>query len=72
MKLPPPCENLPLSRLGKKQIGGYFAPGVNWQLKIAAARENKIIEQILEDTINEYFERRGILPIAGLERSKFP
>ena len=57
-------ENLSPSRRGKKQIGGHFDPEVSRQLKIAAAKEDKTIEQILGDAINEYFERRGIPPIA--------
>lgn len=57
-------EKLPPSRRGKKQIGGHFDPEVSRQLKIVAAREDKTIEQVLGDAINEYFERRGIPPIA--------
>ena len=57
-------ENSSPSRSGKKQIGGHFDPEVSRQLKIAAAKEDKTIEQILGDAINEYFERRGIPPIA--------
>ena len=57
-------ENGSSSRRGKKQIGGHFDPEVSRQLKIAAAKEDKTIEQILGDAINEYFERRGIPPIA--------
>ena len=57
-------ENLAPSRRGKKQIGGHFDPEVSRQLKIVAAREDKTIEQVLGDAINEFFERRGIPPIA--------
>lgn len=57
-------ENSLPSRRGKKQIGGHFDPEVSRQLKIAAAKEDKTIEQILGDAINEYFEKRGIPPIA--------
>ena len=52
------------SRRGKKQIGGHYDPEVSRQLKIIAAREDKTVEQVLGDAINEYFERRGIAPIA--------
>ena len=52
------------SRHGKKQIGGHFDPEVSVQLKILAAREDKSLEQVLADAFNEYFERRGIPPIA--------
>ena len=57
-------ENAPPSRRGKKQIGGHYDPEVSVQLKIIAAREDKTVEQVLGDAINEYFERRGIAPIA--------
>lgn len=52
------------SRRGKKQIGGHYDPEVSRQLKVIAAREDKTVEQVLGDAINEYFERRGIAPIA--------
>lgn len=55
---------LPPSRRGKKQIGGHFDPEVRRQLKILAAQEDKTIEQALGDALNEYFEKRGIPPIA--------
>ena len=57
-------ENSSPSRRGKKQIGGHYDPEVSRQLKIIAATEDKTIEQVLGDAINEYFERRGIAPIA--------
>lgn len=57
-------ENSAPSRRGKKQIGGHYDPEVSRQLKIIAATEDKTIEQVLGDAINEYFERRGIPPIA--------
>ena len=57
-------ENSSPSRRGKKQIGGHYDPEVSRQLKGIAAREDKTVEQVLGDAINEYFERRGIAPIA--------
>ena len=57
-------ENSSPSRRGKKQIGGHYDPEVSRQLKVIAAREDKTVEQVLGDAINEYFERRGIAPIA--------
>ena len=52
------------SRRGKKQIGGHYDPEVSRQLKVIAAREDKTVERVLGEAINEYFERRGIAPIA--------
>ena len=57
-------KNSSPSRRGKKQIGGHYDPEVRVQLKIIAAREDKSVEQVLGDAINEYFEKRGIAPIA--------
>ena len=59
-----PRENTSSSRNGKKQVGGHFDPEVSRQLKIIAAKEDKTIEQALGDALNEYFERRGVPPIA--------
>ena len=57
-------ENTLPARRGKKQIGGHYDPEVSRQLKVIAAKEDKTVERVLGDAINEYFEKRGIAPIA--------
>ena len=57
-------ENIAPSRRGKKNISGYFSPEVHRQLRVIAAEEDKNLQQILGDALNELFERRGKPPIA--------
>ena len=57
-------ENVAPSRRGKKNISGYFSPEVHRQLRVIAAEEDKNLQQILGDALNELFERRGKPPIA--------
>ncbi len=57
-------ENVAPSRRGKKNISGYFSPEVHRQLRVIAAEEDKNLQEILGDALNELFERRGKPPIA--------
>ena len=57
-------ENVAPSRRGKKNISGYFSPEVHRQLRVIAAEEDKNLQQILGDALNELFERKGKPPIA--------
>ena len=57
-------EKVAPSRRGKKNISGYFSPEVHRQLRVIAAEEDKNLQEILGDALNELFERRGKPPIA--------
>lgn len=52
------------SRVGKRNISGYFPPDVHKQLRIIAAEEDITIEEALGNALNTYFERKGRPPIA--------
>ena len=52
------------SRVGKRNISGYFPPDVHKQLRIIAAEEDLTLEEALGDALNVYFERKGKPPIA--------
>ena len=52
------------SRVGKRNISGYFPADVHKQLRIIAAEEDLTIEEALGDALNVYFERKGKPPIA--------
>ena len=60
----PANENIAPSRLGKKNISGYFAPEVHRQLRVIAAEEDKNLQDVLGDALNALFERKGKPPIA--------
>ena len=52
------------SRVGKRNISGYFHRDVHKQLRIIAAEEDLTLEEALGDALNVYFERKGKPPIA--------
>ena len=60
----PATEKMAPSRIGKKNISGYFAPEVHRQLRVIAAEEDKNLQDVLGDAINALFEQKGKPPIA--------
>ena len=52
------------ARQGQKMIAGYFDPTVHRQLKLIAVEEDKTIQDLLEDALNELFTNHGKPPIA--------
>jgi len=49
----------PPSRRGKKALTTYFEPEVLKQLKLLAAAEDKTIQSLLAEAINELFKKYG-------------
>ena len=52
-------SNRPPSRQGKKALTAYFEPEVLKQLKLLAAAEDKTIQSLLGEAINELFKKYG-------------
>lgn len=52
-KLPAPAK----SRAGKRVIAGHFDPAVSWQLKKLALDKNTTVQGLLEEGINDLFEK---------------
>jgi hypothetical protein len=50
---------LPPSRRGKKALTGYFDPEVLKQLKVLAAAEDKTMQSLMTEAINELFKKYG-------------
>lgn len=50
---------LPPSRRGKKALTGYFDPEVVKQLKVLAAAEDKTMQALMSEAINELFKKYG-------------
>lgn len=50
---------LPPSRQGKKALTGYFDPEVIKQLKVLAAAEDKTMQSLMAEAINELFKKYG-------------
>lgn len=55
---------VPPSRIGKRNISGYFSQEVYRQVKIIALDDDKKVQEVLGDALNALFERRGLPPIA--------
>ena len=51
--------SLPPSRRGKKALTGYFDPEVIKQLKVLAAAEDKTMQSLMSEAINELFKKYG-------------
>ncbi len=49
----------PPSRRGKRAFTGYFAPEVLKQLKMLAAAEDKTMQSLMVEAINELFKKYG-------------
>ena len=56
-------------RSGRVLIGGHFAPEVQTELKILAARERTTIQALLAEGINTVFAKRGKPEIADMQQS---
>ena len=52
------------SRVGKRNISGYFSQEVYRQVKMITLDENKKVQEVMGDAFNALFERKGLLPIA--------
>ncbi len=50
---------LPPSRRGKKALTAYFDPEVLKQLKLLAATEDKTVQALMGEAINELFKKYG-------------
>jgi hypothetical protein len=57
-------SDVPPSRVGKKAITGFFDPAVSRQLKIIGLEEDKSVQAMLAEALNDYFEKHGKNPIA--------
>lgn len=65
IKVPEPADTQtglskqPPSRRNKKAITGWFEEGVSHQLKILAATDKKTVQSLLDEAINDLFQKYG-------------
>jgi hypothetical protein len=55
---------LPPSRQGKKTVAGFFDTAVSTQLKQIGLDENKTVQDLLTEAINDLFKKYKKAPIA--------
>jgi hypothetical protein len=54
----------PNGRKDKRIVSGHFDLAVSKQLKQIAAEEDTTIQDLLREALNDFFTKRGRLPIA--------
>ena len=52
------------SRLGKRAIGGHFEPTVGRQLKLLAADQDRSVQDLLAEALNDLFRKYNKSAIA--------
>jgi len=52
------------SRQGKRGVTAFFAPEVTKQLRLLAAEEERTVQSLMEEALNEIFRKYGKSPIA--------
>lgn len=58
------ASGTPPSRQGKKAITGFFDPAVSRQLKQLALNEDKTIQLLITESLNDLFTKYNQKPIA--------
>ncbi len=59
-----PPNSVPPSRVGKKPLSAFFDPDVIKQLKLIGLEEDKTLQAMMEEAINDYFAKHGKAQIA--------
>lgn len=54
----------PAARVGKKTIAGHFDPAVSTQLKRIGLDQDRSVQELLREAINDLFTKHGKPPIA--------
>jgi hypothetical protein len=52
------------SRVGKKPITGFFDPEVSRQIKKVALDQDKTMQELLQEALNDLFRKYDLPPIA--------
>jgi hypothetical protein len=52
------------SRIGKRIVAGYFDTAVSRQLRHLSADEDRPIQDLLREALNDFFVKKGKPPIA--------
>lgn len=59
-----PSRYVAPSRQGKRGVTAFFAPEVTKQLRLLAAEEDRTVQSLMEEALNEIFRKFGKSPIA--------
>ena len=62
--IPAATAQSPPSRVGKKTIAGHFDPAAARQLKALAVDQDRTVQALLGEALNDLFAKHGKPPIA--------
>ena len=60
----PPCRPFRNRGPGSVTIAGHFAPAVHRQLRLLGVMQDRTVQSLLGEALNELFRKHGKLPIA--------
>jgi hypothetical protein len=61
---PHSLRTVPPSREGKKPVTGFFSPEVSRQIKKFALDQDKTMQDLLQEALNDLFRKYDLPPIA--------
>ena len=59
-----PLKAVARSRIGKKPITGFFDPEVSRQIKRVALDQDKTMQDLIQEALNDLFRKYDLPPIA--------
>ena len=61
---PSTADPKPQRRAGTRIVSGHFTVPVHKQLRMIAVQEDRTLQDLLAEAINDLFTKRGIPPVA--------
>ncbi len=58
-----PSERRPDSRIGRKQIAGFFTPEMSFAMHMLARRQDKSLQALMAEAFNDVLRKYGESPI---------
>ena len=61
--IPPTSNDTPASRQGRKQIAGFFTPGMSFAMHTLARRQGRSLQALMAEAFNDVLRKHGESPI---------
>lgn len=62
-RIPAPGNDGPASRQGRKQIAGFFTPGMSFAMHTLARRQGRSLQALMAEAFNDVLRKHGESPI---------
>ena len=59
----PPASPRPESRVGRKQIAGFFTPEMSFAMHMLARRQGRSLQSLMAEAFNDVLRKHGESPI---------